>query len=320
MELSIVSRDERLSIIESLLFHSPEGVRVVELAETCQVDRRTIYRDIAKLRANGVPIYQKRGRFFVSREYYLASVHLNIHEMMVLFTAVRVLSQLAEAQNPHTISALAKLGAALPEAMRVHVHKLVEMLRQTPVDRLHMTVMEKLTRAWSEQRWARLWHSSQPNPLEFATYFLEANAQGHLYVVGADAQTGFVRTLSLRGVLRVELLKEQFMTDSGLDAMRYLFNAFGILEDETAIKSQVSLRFLADALPLWLHKVHSDDVRLETLNSGETLLHVWVQDWQVLLPWLRELGARVEVLSPTEFREWMQAEAHALCQLYEKSS
>ncbi|MEM6530429.1 MAG: HTH domain-containing protein, partial [Chloroflexota bacterium] len=100
---SQVNRDDRHSLIENILFHSPDGVRAVELAERCGVDRRTIYRDLSRLRKNGIPIYQKQGRFFVSREYYHAPVQLTLNETVALFTAVRVLSQVANQHNPHVI-------------------------------------------------------------------------------------------------------------------------------------------------------------------------------------------------------------------------
>ncbi|MEL6272676.1 MAG: HTH domain-containing protein, partial [Chloroflexota bacterium] len=154
---SHVNRDERHSLIENILFHSPEGVRAVELAERCGVDRRTIYRDMARLRKNGLPLYQKQGRFFVSREYYHAPVQLTLNETVALFTAVRVLSQVADQHNPHVISALNKLSEGLPEPMAAHVGTVGQMLRHHSVDRLFVRVTETIIHAWGERRWVRIW-------------------------------------------------------------------------------------------------------------------------------------------------------------------
>ena len=45
----IQSKAARLRRIEHRLYNTPQGLRAVELAEYCGVDRRTVYRDLASL-------------------------------------------------------------------------------------------------------------------------------------------------------------------------------------------------------------------------------------------------------------------------------
>ena len=71
-----VNRTERLAEIEQMLFRSVDGLRAVEIAEACGVDRRTIYRDLSLLTDIGVPIAQTNGRFFIKYEHYLAKCNL----------------------------------------------------------------------------------------------------------------------------------------------------------------------------------------------------------------------------------------------------
>jgi predicted DNA-binding transcriptional regulator YafY len=135
MGARLVDRAERLSAIERMLFRNSGGLRAVEIAAACGVDRRTIYRDVDALDKLGIPISQQDGRFFINRDYYLATVRLNFNEAVALFIAARVLSRNAEQQTPHIVSALSKLGGALPEPLSSHISFIADSLRGNPVDR-----------------------------------------------------------------------------------------------------------------------------------------------------------------------------------------
>ena len=56
MSARLINRGERLTAIERLLFRSGKGLRAVEIAESCGVDRRTIYRDLETLQKLGIPV------------------------------------------------------------------------------------------------------------------------------------------------------------------------------------------------------------------------------------------------------------------------
>jgi predicted DNA-binding transcriptional regulator YafY len=81
----IQSKAARLQQIEHRLYNTPQGVRVVELAEHCGVDRRTIYRDLTTLGEMGVPVWEHEGRYGIDREFYLSTVRLNLNEAIALF-------------------------------------------------------------------------------------------------------------------------------------------------------------------------------------------------------------------------------------------
>src|SRR5258708_17628729 len=109
MNNRLTSRTERLAEIERMLFRSAHGMRAMEIAEACGVDRRTIYRDLDMLGAIGVPIWQDHGRYGIVREQYLATVRLHFNDATALYIATRLLSRHADQHNPHVVSALTKL-------------------------------------------------------------------------------------------------------------------------------------------------------------------------------------------------------------------
>ncbi len=302
-----ITRDERLALIESHLFHNPDGLRVVELAASCDVDRRTIYRDLAQLRANGVPVFRQDGRFFISRDYYLASVRFSIHEIIALFAAARVMAQVAPRQSPHMISAIKRLGEALPATIASHIQQTATYLRQQPVDRLFVAVLETLTRAWREQRRVHIWYGH--HFLDFAPYFLEVKADGSWYVLGVNETTEHIQALHLRRITRAELQDTTFKRPHKFDSTTYLSGDFETLinnqtstiEITLAASPQATRQITRDRQPITLHDTPKEDER--------EIISFTAPNWQGLLPWLRAFGPQIEVLTPLDLRTQLRQEA-----------
>ena len=97
----LLNRAERLRAIERMLYRAPNGMRVVEIAQECAVDRRTVYRDLDLLSTSGVPIWQDEGRFGIERTRYLTTVRLNFNEAVALYMAARLLARHAEPGSPY---------------------------------------------------------------------------------------------------------------------------------------------------------------------------------------------------------------------------
>ena len=86
MAARVTNRTERLIKMEQLLFRAAAGLRAVELAEACDIDRRTVYRDLSLLSEIGVPVYQREA-LLLDREAYLATIRLSFEETVALLAA-----------------------------------------------------------------------------------------------------------------------------------------------------------------------------------------------------------------------------------------
>lgn len=322
MSTRSVNRGERLTIIERLLFRNGQGLRAVEIAESCGVDRRTIYRDLATLDKLGVPVYQQDGRFFIKRDYYLAPMRMNFNEAMALFIAARAYSRIGEQQNPHLVSALNKLCAALPEPLASHVGYVTDWIRASPVDRNYMQVLETIIRGWVERRRVKLWASSKTGSLftrEFATYFIEPLPSGGLLVVGWDEANRSIRSLQVSAIKRVKLLDTSYEIPESLDRRPYLESTWGVTSIDAGERSEVVLAFAPDVTPLIRERLWHPSQRIETLPDKRCTLTVHVSDWREILPWVRSWGLAVEVLEPTALRLELGAEAANAASLYQRT-
>jgi predicted DNA-binding transcriptional regulator YafY len=319
MKTRLINRTERLTAIERMLFRSDMGLRVVEIAQACGVDRRTIYRDLSLLTDIGVPIFQSDGRFYINRDYYLANVRLSLNEAAALFVAARVLSHHAEQQNPHIVSALRKLSMALPEPAASHVAYMAESVSD-PVDPGFVAVLETMIHAWSERRKVKLWYSSlnsrEATAREFAIYFIEPTPSGSVYVIGYDSLSQRVRPFMLQRVKRAKLLRGMYEIPNHFNPRRYLSSAWGMVHSEVDDVTEVILTFSAEVAPFIKGRVWHASQRIDTLANDQCILSVEVTDWHDMLPWIRSWGAQVQVVKPQVLRDLLAAEAAQVASQY----
>jgi proteasome accessory factor B len=320
MKNRLTSRTERLAEIERMLFRSAHGMRAVDIADACGVDRRTIYRDLDMLGTIGVPIWQDEGRFGIIRDQYLATVRLNFNEAMALFIAARLLSRHADQQNPHNVSALTKLSMAFPEPLSSYVAFTAETVRGYPVNNAFVETLECVTRAWAEQRKVRIWYNSQSSgdtkARDFAPYFVEPTTQGGLYAIGLDGLSGAIRTLKFQRMQKVQLLDEPFEIPADFDANRFFSTAWGIMGGSGEVK--IVLRFSPEATPLIKEHNWHDSQELDFLPGGGCRLSVWVTDWHEMRPWVRSWGSLVEVEEPLALRDDIAGDAARVAEQYKQ--
>lgn len=223
MTTRLMYRTERLVAIEQLLFHSELGMRAVELAEACGVDRRTVYRDLSLLNEIGVPIYQKDGRFYLNREHYLANVRLNYDELLALLCASTMSRQVV---SPHLITAMQKLSRSLPQAVRAHTNLLIEIAQRHKMSVTSVEMLEIIARAWGDLKKVKIWYGSRDGSKvrkrEVSTYFVETRSPGVVYVIGYDSLTQKVRAFQLNRIRRAQMLTSRYEIPPHFDVRRYL--------------------------------------------------------------------------------------------------
>jgi proteasome accessory factor B len=325
MSAQLINRTERLTTIEEMLFRAPAGLRVVEIAEACGVDRRTVYRDLSLLSEIGLPVYQKDGRYFLNQDYYVSTVRLNLHEIMALYIAARALTQQYQHQNPHILAALKKLSKAVPDGLASYFRAIIDSLRSQSVDRAFVTVLETLTRAWAEQRRIKLWYRL-PDRIsvsvrEFAMYYIDTSPDGSLYAVGYDFQAQRMGAIRLQWIKRVQLLNSSYEIPTKFDHLRSLSSAWGMLRSGFDLDPvRVVLRFAPDAVPLMRERLRYTEHAAYMTENAACVVSVNVSDWHEMLPWIRSWGTQVEVIEPNALREALAAEALKLAKVYGAAS
>lgn len=313
-----LTRAARLREIENLLFHNAQGLRVVELAHACGVNRRTIYRDIDLLSDAGVPIWQDEGRYGIIRDQYVATVRLRFSEAVALYIAARLLARHADEHNPHIVAALNKVATAFPEPLAGYVASTAEAVRDRPVNEDFVRVLETITLCWAETHKVNIWYRSlRSDTLSqrvIAPYMIEPSSSGGLYVIGHDDRSGEIRTFKLERLERAQRLPDTYNIPASFDPASYLADAWGIMSGGEPVP--VKLRFSSDVAPIIGERTWHPSQRLVTEPDGTVILDVQVSDPREMRPWIRSWGAEVEVLAPASLRADLAQEARRLADLY----
>jgi proteasome accessory factor B len=325
--MSVVSSDDRikskvarLNRIEQRLYNTPQGLRVVELAAYCGVDRRTIYRDLMSLHEMGVPVWEDKGRFGIDRAAYLSTVRLNLNEAIAIFFAARLLSYHSDEHNPHIVSALDKLSAGLPDqTVSSHLARLADLIRSRPLRRSYVQILEVLTRAWADRRFVRLRYRAANREVTervVALYFLEVSrSEPAAYVIGFDRLRDALRTFKIERIEKAELLEEPYTIPEDFDPYIHLKSAWGVIDDAAV---EVQLRFSAAVAPRVRESVWHHSQRLIELSDGGCELRMIVGGIREIRSWVLSWGAEVEVLAPEELRAEVAAHAERLAAMYRK--
>ncbi|RMG92237.1 MAG: transcriptional regulator [Chloroflexi bacterium] len=313
------SRTARLRRLEEILFLTPKGLKVTELAEALGVDRRTIYRDLDFLDGQGVPIWQENGRFGINRTRYLTTIRLTYHESIALVLAGLLLSHAIDERNPHVSTALRKVAATLPRPLSGHLQRAAERI-QANMDGTHVAVLETIAEGWGTGHKVRIGYrsprSGKLRQRTIAPYALEPTPFG-IYIICYDEWAEDIRTFKLDRLESAVLLSTRYTIPNDFDLEAHLGTAWRIMAGDST--QEVVLRFQPEVTPQVRERRWHPTQRLEETADNGCILCVTVAQPREMLPWIRSWGAQVEVLAPNWLRDLVANDFRQGVLLYKSS-
>ncbi|GAB4266819.1 MAG: WYL domain-containing protein [Candidatus Promineifilaceae bacterium] len=314
----LATRTSRLRQLEELLLLNPDGLKATELAEALYVDRRTIYRDIDFLSEEGVPVWQKDGRFGINRTRYLPAVHLTFHEAIAMVLAGLLLSRTIDSNNPHVVSALRKLATTLPRPFTEHLIRAADRVEKHGNHRQRVLVLETIAEGWGNTQKVKVGYrsprSGELRERVLSPYALEPTPSG-IYVIGHDEYSNDLRTFKLDRLESAKLMRERFDIPDDFNLDERLTNSWRIMNGEAPC--EVALRFQPEATPHVLERQWHPSQKIHKLTDGRCLLKLQIAAPQEMKPWIRSWGAQVEVLSPQWLRDEIRQELALAARSYE---
>jgi predicted DNA-binding transcriptional regulator YafY len=299
------SRTSRLRDIETMLLMTPNGLPVQTIAERLTVTRRTIYRDLNFLEEQGVPLWQKDGRFGINRTRYMANVRLTFHEAMALVLAGLLLSRTIDERNPHVIAALRKLGGVLPTTLVSQLDRAIERIQAQSNDYRPVAVLEALTEGWGTGRKVRIQYrsprSGEIRPRTISPYALEPTPSG-IYVIGHDEWADDLRTFKLDRLEQATVLDQPYQIPDSFDLEAHLATGWRIMAGETP--QTVIVRFTPEVTARVRERQWHATQEVAQLDNGGCVLRVEIAEPLEMMPWIRSWGSEAEVLEP----EWLRQE------------
>lgn len=304
-----MNRTHRLEVIEQILLNHPEGLRAVEISALCNVDRRTIYRDLEYMQEKGLPLWQHQGKFGIERESYMAQLRINANEAATLIWAVRFLSHHLKPRNPHLVTLLKRIVAALPPELSEPIAPFSNPTPLSGAPHPQIKVIEILTTAWIENVSAEIWYTSRGTSTAksriFSPYVLDIDVRGQLYAVGYDESSEEIRPFKLNRISRARLLHEKtFTIPDQFDARPYMLAAAQSHEADTeTIVLRLHPRLIKQIqLQKWYTHSH-----LEYLENGHCLFIADVADGREMETWVQASGKYIEIIAPQKLRKRLSA-------------
>jgi predicted DNA-binding transcriptional regulator YafY len=300
-----------LRVLQVLQAHGEEGVRPAEIAKRVAMSTRSVYRDLRALETEvGVPLWNEGGRWGVLETALLPPLRLTLQEAMAVFLSARLMTRYADKYDPNLAGAFQKLEEGLPEALRLHVERTLEVLADRPRDdRLNRHVAD-LTRAWAERRVVTFRYAParyegaerEPRQAVVRPYLLEPSLQTHaLYLIGHDETRNGLRTFKIERILDLSVTPRTFEAPEAVDLERTLRRAWDLIADQPEV--EVVLRFAPSVAARVREATWHPSQSVEEAADGSLVWRARVSGTIEVRLWILSWGDEVEVLEPAALRE-----------------
>lgn len=284
------------------------GATVDELAEACQVHRRTVYRDLQALEEAGYPLTREPQpdgtvlHSFMPEFKEFLPVTFSLHELMTLYFCR---GQLAFLQGTPFQDDLESIFARIRSNLSPRNVAHLERLAQAAAPRFQglrdyrsqRSVLETLRDALLRQYRCRILYA--PARREPETYLFDPYTllffKDSLYLAGWSHNRNDFRLFLVDRIHRVERLEERFEVPDDFSAADLTGTAFGLINEEPMV---VKVRFSAEVAYLICERIWHPSQELTEEPDGAVLLSFTAGGEKEILSWLYSYIPHIQVLEP----------------------
>ena len=300
----------RLARVIAVLRAHPEGIRMADLARRVDMSVRTVYRDLRAIEQEiGLAVWSDGGLWGVLGDEFLPPLKLTLSEAMAVVLSARLMARYADKYDPDLGSAFEKLEEGLPEALRAHVDRTLDIFSSQPRDERFRRHVRLLTKAWAERRVVTI--DYEPAGYEAGArrrratvrpYLIEPSLQTHaLYLMGFDETRGALRTFKIERIQDVALTPRTFEAPEPGTMEATLRRAWDIIADQPPV--EVVLRFSPSVAARVREATWHPTQVVEPAADGSLVWRATVAGTIEIRLWILSWGDDVEVLEPAALRD-----------------
>jgi predicted DNA-binding transcriptional regulator YafY len=299
-----------------------------ELAELCEVSRRTIYRDLESLEEAGFAVRYRPDRqgYQLVKGSFLQPSSLDESEALALV----VLSRLWNGCDGlgllrHARAGVIKLVQSLAPEVRSRIAARAELIPEPaiastlPGDR--QLVYETILEALAHRLQLRIWyHETEGQALETTKLSLYRLILAHdiWALVGRSTLHRQVRIFRIPRIRRVVLTDDPYTIPPRFNLERFLAQAW--VMERSPDRYQVWLRFSAHVAWDIQDTVWHRSQRLVSLDDGRIDLHLIIEGLDEIKRWILGFGDQVEILAPPELRDRIHEVALRMVRLHGRAA
>jgi predicted DNA-binding transcriptional regulator YafY len=319
-----LDRIQRLLRLVELL-QSGRSLNSSHLADTCQVSRRTVFRDIETLRGSGIAVNydEERQAYTMPSSMMLPAANFTLQETLSLLL---VSYELGDERKGIPFQAAARAAALkllgnLPRQMRERLSQRTEAIsvRLDPHSdpKAAAPIFQMLTQSIAERRPLRIRYKSLTEWSDITTALNPYRilfSRRNWYVIGRSSVHRSVRTFNVGSIKSAEPISGQFRIPQRFSLDRYLGNAWHLIRDKG--RYRVVVRFekqvASNVAEVNWHKTQS----LRWNDDGSLDFRATVDGLGEIVWWVLGYGRQAEVLQPPELRAMIAEHVTALAETY----
>lgn len=319
------------------LLSKPEGTTIKELQNALDIDRRSVYRQIALIQDLGFPLYddkqplEKRKRWKLMDGYLkklpnikVPNVELSLSEMVAIYL-LKAEGKVYKGTDIEKAvdSAFAKIGLFAPDNLADKLKKVRSLF--TSSAKLvkgysgKEEVIESLTEAMFQNKACIVRYLPFTDNIGSKVYeyeidplsFFEHN--GGLYLFVRMKDSGLIRMLAVDRIKDLNATQEAFEYPADFDPEETLAPAFGIIYDDPV---EIKIWFSSGQARYIKEREWSKNQRITDQPDGSIILEMKTSGWGDVKKWVLSYGAEAEVLEPKKLRNEIKKELKTLNKLY----
>jgi len=319
------SQAARLHTIIRLL-EARRGMTLDDLAEECDVDRRTIQRDLNAVEEAGYTLASEweEGRkvySFLTKSRSIPPITFTLNQLMALYLLRSLGVHLAGTPFQAEIAELFRaITSVLPDRYVAHLERIARVslpILQGARDYSGVARhVEGLRQALLHQYRVRLAYAKkgleEAEEYEFDPYTLVFH-KGGIYLLGYAHNRSAMRLFALERVRGVEVTRQRFEIRSGYEPERHFSSAFGLVSDTPL---QVRVRFSAEVAHAIQERIWRPEQKLHSDSQGRLVMEFEAAGEMELVAWILSYGAHAEVLAPPSLRSAVERQVAGMQKFY----
>jgi len=294
-----------------------------ELAETLEVDKKTIYRYISSLNKANIPVHTKKGRyggFYIDEEFYMKPSKLSEEEIQSLLMATQILTE----ENGFTQQK--ELESAVSKIKSLCVNDNIELksLNDNGDFKInHIGSLQNLEDKISKINYAM----NRGRALSLNYFSINKNSltirkvdpynlifkSGAWYVIGYCHMKEQVETFKVSRIKSLKITDEIYMRPHNFQLKDYLESSWGLFTGE---KTKITIKFDKDVDSFIKDTRWHTNQEIKTLEDGSVLFSVYVDETDNIKNWIMGFGKNAEVIEPSQIRNEIKQEIEEMYKKY----
>lgn len=319
------SQAGRLHTIIRLL-ETRRGLTLDELAEACDVDRRTIHRDLNAMEQAGYSLTTewsdgKKVYSFLTKSRNLPPITFTLPQLMSLYLLRSLGAYLAGTPFQVEIDELFKnIHAILPDRHAAHL----ERIARVSLPLLHgardysasAPYLADLQKALLQQYRVRLSYAKKgrgaADEYDVEPYTMVFH-KGGIYLLGNALNRDGMRLFALERFRGIEVTRQRFDIPADFQPEEHFSHAFGLVSDELM---QVKVRFSAEIAHSVKERIWQAGQQISSDADGRVAVAFAATGQMELASWVLSYGAHAEVLEPPELRKEVKRQIKEMREFY----